>query len=155
MFSKLIFSLLTIVATVSFAEVKRPGQVIPTQCGQNEIKTFAPGLYEVCMVNVVGKRGQYLTAYIEAGDQKGTYLYKHYQLSKNECQNGVAGLSCTRTFFFVGKVNEKGFMVLAPNLRIKRATVHTIFGSINHLSSEDLIGSAFESTNMGLIAVTQ
>lgn len=157
MYFKLTSFILIAIASVSFAEVKQPGQVVPSRCGQNQIKFFAPGgISEVCMADVVGETGHFLTVFIDGGVDKGTHIYKHKMTNKmNECQNGVAGISCTRVFVYLGTVSTDGFMVLDLKSNVKQATVHSTFGSINYLKSDDLIGSVFESDDMGIVAVTQ
>ena len=152
MFSKIVFVLFSVVVSYSMAEVKAPGTIVPSMCGQNQIKQNAAGVSTVCVVTVVGKSSDYLSVTVSGGITAGEYVYEHTKrkTAVAECQTTAKGMACLKTYSLVARVGAQGqFSPLGGSL--ETVSVYTVGGKT---LQGKFLGNDFSTKNMQIVFQT-
>ena len=128
MFSKLLFMVLTVVASLSMANIKMPGTILASTCGQNQIKLNAAGVTQVCTASVTGLAdSKFLIVTVKGGIAGGTYVYEYTKrfTAVAECQQTAKGLACIKSYSLVGTVGAQSMFERYVSGSLETVTVFT------------------------------
>ncbi len=128
MIAKLTIAFISVVASLSLANVKMPGTILPSACGQNQIKLNAPGISQVCTATVEGlSDSKFLIVTVKGGISGGTYVYEYTKrfTAVAECQQTAKGLACIRNYSLVGTVGSQSMFERYVSGSLETVTVYT------------------------------